>query len=199
MQGVRNSRWSHLGFKFIPEGVEFLRGKGLRRLVEGRYPLPPPRVRQRHHRGGADLRMRFKDLLDVLRVDFDAAAVYYPVCPPQNPQFTAVKARSGKRTLAVRLGDARARRAFMLIMYLGVFCSPLTAVWLMWLQGTASGVVLLISGLPVFVVPLVSAGVRTGATTGLELVKVLRKTGLLTLYYAACAGVAVIHLLILGG
>lgn len=84
---------------------------------------------------------------------------------------------AGKKTLAVRLGDARARRAFELMILVPIVLGAL-AVPTVW----ALGVLLLLPLAWLLVLP-----VRKGAV-GLELIPVLRNTGFYELVFALLLG-----------
>lgn len=80
---------------------------------------------------------------------------------------------SGKKTLAVRLGDKWARVAFLVLVVLGAVCTPFPLFDQIWV-GFVVAVLLLLS-------VLVARPVWTGAQ-GRDLILVLRNTGLLTLF-----------------
>jgi 1,4-dihydroxy-2-naphthoate octaprenyltransferase len=84
--------------------------------------------------------------------------------------------RAGKRTLAVRLGRARAREMFAVIVYLAYLLTPVT-----WLFGPLSGWLLL----PWLTLPLAAAIVRTvrNHTDGPSLNEALARTGMLQLAF----------------
>jgi 1,4-dihydroxy-2-naphthoate octaprenyltransferase len=84
--------------------------------------------------------------------------------------------RAGKRTLAVRLGRARAREMFAVIVYLAYVLAPIT-----WLFGPLSAWLLL----PWLTLPLAAAIVRTvrNHTDGPSLNEALARTGMLQLAF----------------
>jgi 1,4-dihydroxy-2-naphthoate octaprenyltransferase len=84
--------------------------------------------------------------------------------------------RAGKRTLAVRLGRARAREMFAVIVYLAYVLAPVT-----WLFGPLSAWLLL----PWLTLPLAAAIVRTvrNHTDGPSLNEALARTGMLQLAF----------------
>ena len=84
--------------------------------------------------------------------------------------------RAGKRTLAVRLGRARAREMFAVIVYLAYLLAPVT-----WLFGPLSAWLLL----PWLTLPLAAAIVRSvrNHTDGPSLNEALARTGMLQLAF----------------
>jgi 1,4-dihydroxy-2-naphthoate polyprenyltransferase len=92
---------------------------------------------------------------------------------------------SGKRTLAVRLGDARSRTAYTLTMLAPFFCAALIAVYRPFVLLVA--VTLPLAGVPV-------RSVRAGAS-GPALIKVLGQTGRLQLAFGVAFAIGLaIHL-----
>ncbi|WP_159623329.1 1,4-dihydroxy-2-naphthoate polyprenyltransferase [Ruania rhizosphaerae] len=87
---------------------------------------------------------------------------------------------AGKRTLAVRLGDRKARLAYAGLLVAGVVCAVAIGAWAPW--------ALLLSGLALPVLHLSRQVV--GGATGRELITVLGRTGMLEL--ALGVGLAVV-------
>lgn len=85
---------------------------------------------------------------------------------------------AGKKTLAVRLGDANARRAFTAMLVLPPVLGAACAIWY---PAAAAGLLLIPLGL------WVARPVRKGAV-GLELIPVLRTTGIYELIFAIFLG-----------
>lgn len=89
---------------------------------------------------------------------------------------------SGKRTLAVRLGDHRARVAFAALLWLALLLGALAAFWHLW------ALVVLVLAPAVW---LISRPVLGGAG-GRELIPVLRDTGFLAMGYASALGLGLV-------
>ncbi|MBM7825904.1 1,4-dihydroxy-2-naphthoate octaprenyltransferase [Arcanobacterium pluranimalium] len=87
--------------------------------------------------------------------------------------------KANKRTLAVRLGDTRARKTFVGMVAFAPLLTALTSFF--------TFPILAVTGLLLFVVPNLSRPVRTGKT-GRDLIIVLRNTGFFELAYALLVG-----------
>ncbi|WP_369045261.1 1,4-dihydroxy-2-naphthoate polyprenyltransferase [Sinomonas sp. P10A9] len=89
---------------------------------------------------------------------------------------------SGKRTLAVRLGDARARRAYLLMLGVAVLGPLVLVPWNPWML-----IVLLL--VPACVTP---SWIMLGGKKGPGLIPVLQQTGFINLGYAALFTIAIL-------
>ncbi|MFC5369707.1 1,4-dihydroxy-2-naphthoate polyprenyltransferase [Arcanobacterium bovis] len=91
--------------------------------------------------------------------------------------------KANKRTLAVRLGDASARTAFVGMLVFAPLLTALTSFYTYPLLG--------ITALLLFVVPCLSKPVSTGKT-GRDLIIVLRNTGFFELSYAVLVAILLV-------
>ncbi len=89
---------------------------------------------------------------------------------------------SGKRTMAVRLGDTRARKAYVWMLGIAVLSPLVLAPWNPWML-----LVLLL--VPACLTP---AWLMLGGKRGIRLVPVLQQTGLMNLGYAALFSLAIV-------
>ncbi|MDQ4492029.1 1,4-dihydroxy-2-naphthoate polyprenyltransferase [Sinomonas sp. ASV486] len=89
---------------------------------------------------------------------------------------------SGKRTLAVRLGDARARRAYLLMLGVAVLGPLVLVPWNPWML-----IVLLL--VPACVTP---SWIMLGGKKGPGLIPVLQQTGFINLGYASLFTIAIV-------
>ena len=100
----------------------------------------------------------------------------------------------GKMTLAVRLGDSRARTAYTIMVFLPILIAAGSLLWAHTASGGDQGVVVLIDLLaPVILISTfawrAAAAVSAGAT-GRELIASLRNAGLYELVYGVVVGLA---------
>ncbi len=95
--------------------------------------------------------------------------------------------RTGKTTLAVRLGDRLSRRAYAVCLVLAVLCAPAAMIG----SGAASPVVAGVSAALVMASALTARPMLTGAS-GRDLIAVLRNTGMLTLAYGVLLAIVFI-------
>ncbi|GAB4098178.1 1,4-dihydroxy-2-naphthoate polyprenyltransferase [Sinomonas halotolerans] len=89
---------------------------------------------------------------------------------------------SGKRTLAVRLGDSRARKAYVLMLAVAMMTAIVIAPWNPWMV-----IVLLL--VPACLTP---AWLMLGGRRGKRLIPVLQQTGFINLGYAALFSLGIV-------